>query len=61
MAVGDRAEYNCFPGYKMAGSKYLTCTDSGEWDRAKPKCVCKYFKKLSSYCYFASVAFNTYF
>ncbi|XP_020615769.1 protein lev-9-like isoform X1 [Orbicella faveolata] len=39
VAVGDRAEYNCFPGYKMEGSRYLTCTNSGEWNRAKPKCV----------------------
>lgn len=48
VAVGDRAEYNCFPGYKMEGSKYLTCTNSGEWNRAKPKCVCKYLKSLEA-------------
>ncbi len=46
MAVGDRAEYTCFPGYKMEGSKYLTCTSSGEWNQAKPKCVCKYLNSL---------------
>ncbi|XP_078348139.1 protein lev-9-like isoform X2 [Oculina patagonica] len=39
VAVGDRAEYTCFPGYKMEGSKYLTCTSSGEWNQAKPKCL----------------------
>lgn len=59
VAVGDRAEYNCFPGYKMEGSRYLTCTNSGEWNRAKPKCVCEYFKKLSSYCDCACSALNT--
>lgn len=42
VAVGDRAEYNCFPGFKMVGNKLLICNKMGEWDRAKPKCICKY-------------------
>ncbi|XP_078381974.1 CUB and sushi domain-containing protein 3-like isoform X2 [Oculina patagonica] len=39
VAVRDVAAYNCFPGYKMEGSKYLSCTKSGKWSQAKPKCV----------------------
>ncbi|KAJ7383512.1 hypothetical protein OS493_027678 [Desmophyllum pertusum] len=39
VAVGDRAEYNCFPGFKMVGNKLLICNKMGEWDRAKPKCI----------------------
>lgn len=61
MVVGDRVEYNCFLGYKMVGLKYFICIDLGEWDWVKLKCVCKYFKKFSSYCYFVSVVFNMYF
>ena len=48
MAVGDLAEYNCFPGYKMKGSKHLKCTDSGEWNQAKPECECKYLQSLAA-------------
>ncbi|XP_066022209.1 protein lev-9 isoform X4 [Pocillopora verrucosa] len=38
LEVGDRVEYNCFPGYEMEGSKYLVCGSTGEWNKDKPKC-----------------------
>ncbi|CAH3170926.1 unnamed protein product [Porites evermanni] len=48
--VGDRVEYNCYPGYKMEGSqlvcdkngkcfKQLVCNKNGKWSGSKPNCT----------------------
>ena len=44
VTVGDKVEYNCFPGYKMKGSKQLFCTKNGKWNGSKPICTGKYLK-----------------
>ena len=48
--VGDRVEYNCYPGYKMEGAqlncdkngkcfKQLVCNKNGKWSGSKPNCT----------------------
>lgn len=50
LEVGDRVEYNCFPGYEMEGSKYLVCGSTGEWNKDKPKCKRKLSRQFFCVC-----------
>lgn len=34
--VGQKCVFNCIPGYKLKGQRWLTCQADGEWEPGIP-------------------------